>query len=113
MQVVVAFEEAGAGGGDEGLEERGGAGGRRDAEARGAEVGEEAFEQTELGRRMLARTGRRGRSPREGLTCQTNGKLFRFKRANMSARNFQAPALPAKPSLLRRAEKVGAIAWEA
>ena len=28
----------------------------------------------------------------------------------MKARNFQAPALPAKPSLLRRVDKVGAIA---
>lgn len=48
----------------------------------------------------------------EGLTCQTNGKLFRFSRANMRARNFQAPDLPAKPSLLRRVDKVGAIASE-
>ncbi len=67
VQVVVAFEEAGAGGGDEGLEERRGAGGGCQAEARGAEVGEEAFEQADLGGRMLveiARTGGRGRSLR-------------------------------------------------
>ncbi len=53
VQVVVAFEEAGAGGGDEGLKERGGAGGSRHAEAGCAEVGEEAFEQTDLGRGVL------------------------------------------------------------
>ncbi len=28
----------------------------------------------------------------------------------MRARNFQTPALPAKPSLLRRVDRVGAIA---
>lgn len=46
----------------------------------------------------------------ESLTCQTNGKLLRFRRAKMRARNFQAPALPAKPSLLLRVDKDGAIA---
>lgn len=44
-----------------------------------------------------------------GLTCQTKGKFLRFKRANTRARSFQIPALPAKPSVLRRVDNVGAI----
>ena len=48
MHVVVAFQRAGAGGGDEGLEEGGGAGVCRDAETGCAEVGEEAFEEANL-----------------------------------------------------------------
>ena len=44
------------------------------------------------------------------LTCQTNGKLFRFRSAKMRARSFQTPALPVKPNLLRRVDNVGAIA---
>ena len=48
MQVVVAFEEAGAGCCDEGLEEGGWARGGREAEAGGTEVDEEAFEETDL-----------------------------------------------------------------
>lgn len=43
MQVVVAFEEPGAGGGYEGLEERRGAGSGGQAEAGCAALGEEAF----------------------------------------------------------------------
>ena len=43
MQVVVAFQEAGAGGCDEGLEEGGWARGGCEAEAGGTEVGEKAF----------------------------------------------------------------------
>ena len=50
------------------------------------------------------------RRERGGLTCQTKGKLLRFRRAKMRARNFQTPALPAKPSLLRKVDNVGAIA---
>ena len=47
------------------------------------------------------------------LTCQANGRLLRFRRAKMRARNFQAPALSAKPNLLRSVDKVGAIVvWE-
>lgn len=49
MQVVVALEEAGAGGRDEGLEEGGWARGGREAEEGGADVSDEAFEQTDLG----------------------------------------------------------------
>ena len=48
MQIVVAFEEAGAGGDDEGLEEGGGAGSGGKAETGCADVGEETFEQTYL-----------------------------------------------------------------
>jgi len=48
VEVVVAFEEAGAGGGDHGLEESGGANIGGEADARGAEMGKETFEQTEL-----------------------------------------------------------------
>lgn len=44
-----------------------------------------------------------------GLTCQTNGKFLRFARAKTRAKNFQTPALPANPSLLRRVDKMGAI----
>jgi len=49
MKVVVAFEEAGAGGCDHGLEEGGGPllGGK--ADAGGANMGEEAFEEADLG----------------------------------------------------------------
>ena len=46
------------------------------------------------------------------LTCQTNGKLFRFRRAKLIARNFQTPAVPAKPKLLSRVDNVDAIARE-
>lgn len=53
MQVVVAFEEAGAGGSDEGLEERGRAGSGRYAEMGCADVSDEAFEVTDLGKGML------------------------------------------------------------
>lgn len=49
MQVVVALEEAGAGGCDEGLEEGGWAGVGREAEKGGADVSDEAFEETDLG----------------------------------------------------------------
>lgn len=42
-----------------------------------------------------------------GLTCQTNGKLLRFRRPKTRARNFQTPALPVKPSLLRRVDEFG------
>ena len=48
MQVVIAFQEARAGGCDEGLEEDGWAGSGCEAETRCAEVGEEAFEETDL-----------------------------------------------------------------
>ena len=43
------------------------------------------------------------------LTCHTNGKLFKFNSAKIIARNFHTPARPAKPSLLRRVDKEGAI----
>ena len=47
------------------------------------------------------------------LTCQTNGRLLRFTIAKIRARNFQTPALPVKPSLLRSVDSVGAIVvWE-
>lgn len=48
--------------------------------------------------------------PFKSRMCQTKGKLLRFRRAKMRARNFQTPALPAKPSLLRKVDNVGAIA---
>ena len=52
MQVVIAFEEPGARRGYERLEECGGAGIRGQTEARCAQVGEEAFQETNLGRRL-------------------------------------------------------------
>ena len=62
MQVVVALEEAGAGGGYEGLEERRWARSGCQTETGCAEVGEEAFEETDLGSMSVerARNGRRG-----------------------------------------------------
>lgn len=48
VEVVVAFEEGGAGGGDEGAEEGGGAEVGGEADAGGAEVGEEAGEEADL-----------------------------------------------------------------
>lgn len=48
VEVVVAFEEAGAGGGDEGLEEGGWAWVGGEAEAGGREVGEEAFDEADV-----------------------------------------------------------------
>ena len=43
--------------------------------------------------------------------CHANGKLLRVRRATMRARNFQTPARSVTPNLLRRVDKVGAIAW--
>lgn len=105
MQVVITFEEPGARGGYERLEECGGAGIGGQTEARCAQVGEEAFEETNLGS-LLSVWRIRGRG---GLTCQTNGRFLRFKRAKIRAKSFQMPDLPAKPSLLRRVDKIGAI----
>ena len=57
MQVVITFEEPGARGGYERLEECGGAGIGGQTEARCAQVGKEAFQETNLG----------------GAACQSGG----------------------------------------
>ena len=61
MQVVVAFEEPRARGRDHRLEKGGGAGLRGKTDARGADMGEEAFEESNL---MLGQCGEQGRNGR-------------------------------------------------
>lgn len=75
MQVVVALEEAGAGGGDEGLEERGWAGRGCEAETGGADVSDEAFEETDLGEEMLV--------PRARIEREALGKIREWVRSYM------------------------------
>lgn len=75
-------------------------------------MGYEAFEEAKLFGRCESIGKGRDLDKLARLTCHTNGRFLRFRRARRRAKNFQIPARPDNPILLRMVSRLrlGAIA---
>lgn len=75
-------------------------------------MGYEAFEEAKLFGRCESIGKGRDLDKLARLTCHTNGRFLRFRRARRRAKNFQIPARPDNPILLRMVSRlrIGAIA---
>ena len=87
MEIVVAFEEAGAGGCDDRLEEDSRTSFGSYTHTRGTKAGEEAFEEAEL----VDHEQHEKHDPLGLHTCQTKGRLLRFNKAKMIKITFHKP----------------------